>query len=76
MGLRREAPESWVHILRFVRRMADAAVRRDLQGPTFGEESSFLAIKKRIEPLEPDRAAQRWLARYRALITVREKVKI
>ena len=55
--------------------MADAAVRRDLQGPTFGEESSFPAIKKRIELLEPDKAAQRWLARYRALTAVREKVK-
>ena len=75
-GLAREAPESWVHILRFVRRMADAAVRRDLQGPNFGEESSFPAMKKRIELLEPEKAAQRWLARYRALITVREKVKI
>ena len=75
-GLAREAPESWVQILRFVRRMADAAVRRDLQGPTFGEESAFPAIKKRIELLEPDKAAQRWLARYRALTAVREKVKI
>ena len=74
-GSRREAPESWVQILRFVRRMADAAVRRDLQGPTFGEESAFPAIKKRIELLEPDKAAQRWLARYRALTAVREKVK-
>ena len=75
-GLSREAPESWVHILRFVRRMADAAVRRDLQGPAFGEETAFPAVRKRIDLLEPDKAAQRWLARYRALITVREKVKI
>lgn len=66
-GLAREAPASWVQVLRFVRRMADAAVRRDLQGPALGEESAFPAIKKRIEPLQPGEAAKRWLARYRAL---------
>ena len=66
-GLAREAPASWVQVLRFVRRMADAAVRRDLQGPAFGEQSAFPAIEKRIEPLKPGEAAKRWLARYRAL---------
>ena len=64
-GLAREAPEPWVDALRFVRRMADAAVRRDLAGS--GEETAFLAVKQRIEPRRPEQAAQRWLARYRVL---------
>ena len=66
-GLAVEAPAPWVDILRFVRRMAEAAVHRDLQGPCYGERSAFPAIEKRIEPLEPGEAAKRWLARYRAL---------
>ena len=73
-GLAREAPESWVQVLLFVRRMADAAVCRDLQGPAFGEQSAFPAVEKQIEPLEPGEAAKRWLARYRALTaTQRER---
>ena len=64
-GLARVAPQPWVEALRFVRRMADAAVRRDLAGS--GEEAAFLAVKQRIEPLRPEQAAQRWLARYRVL---------
>ena len=68
-GLSREAPETWVQALRFARRMADAAVRRDLPGPAWGEQSPFPAVRKRIEPMAPGEAAQRWLARYRALTT-------
>ena len=74
-GLAPEAPESWVRVLLFVRRMADAAVRRDLQGPPFGEQSAFPAVRKRIEPLEPSEAAQRWLARYRGLTTTTEETQ-
>ena len=74
-GLAREAPASWVQVLRFARRMADAAVRRDLQGPAFGEQSAFPAVRKRIEPLEPSEAAQRWLARYRALTATTEETR-
>ena len=66
-GLAREAPEPWVEALRFVRRMADAAVRRDLPGAGSSEETAFLAVKQRIEPLRPEQAARGWLARYRAL---------
>ena len=64
-GLAREAPQPWVETLQFVRRMAGAAVRRDLVGA--GEETAFLAVKQRIEPLRPEQAAQGWLARYRVL---------
>ena len=72
-GLEPRAPESWVEVLRFVRRMAAAAVRRDLQGPAFGEQSAFPAVKKRIEPLEPSQATRRWLARYRTLTGATEE---
>ena len=74
-GLALEAPASWVDILRFVRRMAEAAVRRDLQGPGLGERPAFPAIEKRIEALEPGRAAQHWLARYRTLTDIGEKTR-
>ena len=70
-GLAREVPEPWVEALRFVRRMADAAVRRDRPGAGSGGETAFLAVRQRIEPLEPEQAAQRWLARYRALTGAR-----
>ena len=66
-GLAREAPATWVDILLFVRRMAEAAVQRDLQGPCLEARSTFPAIGTRIEPLEPGAAAKRWLARYRTL---------
>ena len=68
-GLAREVPEIWVRILRFVRRMAEAAVRRDLPGMGWDEQSPLPAIGRKIEPLEPGEAVQRWLARYRALTT-------
>ena len=74
-GLAREAPGSWVQALRLVRRMADAAVRRDLQGPALGEETAFPAVRKRIEPLEPREAAKRWLARYRRLTATTEETQ-
>ena len=66
-GLAREVPEIWVGILRLVRRMAAAAVRRDLPGMGWDEQSPLPAIGRKIEPMEPGEAVQRWLARYRAL---------
>ena len=72
-GLDRGAPETWVDILRFARRMAKAAVHRDLQGPALDERSAFPAIGKRIQSLEPGEAARRWLARYRALTDITKK---
>ena len=74
-GLAREVPEWWVEALRFIRRMADAAVRRDLQGPALGEETAFPATRKRIEPVERSEAAKRWLARYRALTATTEETR-
>jgi len=56
-----------VWILRLIRRMADAAVRRDLPGAGPVGESSFPALKRRIGPMDPATAARLWLARYEAL---------
>ena len=49
-GLAREVPEIWVGILRLVRRMAEAAVRRDLPGMGWDEQSPMPAIGRKIEP--------------------------
>ena len=56
-------------LLRFVARMTDATERRDLRDADFGNGAgaAFPALKRRIRPLDPGRAARLWLARYRAL---------
>ena len=72
-GLAREVPELWVRILRLVRRMAEAAVRRDLPGMGWDERSPLPGIGKKIEPLEPGEAEKRWLARYRALTATKKE---
>ena len=70
--------EEQAELLRFVKRMAAAAERRDLlepgsggAGPRTGEPSSagiaFPPLKRRIRPVPPDKAATAWLARLRAL---------
>ena len=66
-GLDPRVPSFWVWILRLIRRMADAAVRRDLPGAGPVGESSFPALKRRIAPMDPAAAARLWLARYEAL---------
>ena len=66
-GLDPEVPGAWVQILRLLRRMADAAVRRDLPGAGPVGESSFPALQKRIGPMDAAAAARLWLARYKAL---------
>ena len=66
-GLDSRVPSAWVWILRLIRRMADAAVRRDLPGAGPVGESSFPALKRRIGPMDPAAAARLWLARYEAL---------
>ena len=63
-GLDPRVPSFWVWILRLIRRMADAAVRRDVSR-TGAERPAFPALKEKIEPLEPDAAARCWLERYR-----------
>ena len=74
-GLTREAPASWVHMLRLVRRVADAAVSRDLPGRAWEELSRFPAIGNKIVALGPGQAAQRWLARYRSLTAGRKDTR-
>lgn len=71
-GLDPRVPAAWVRILRLVRRMADAAVRRDVPGAGPGDTSPFPALQRRIRPLDPAAAARRWLARYEALRTPEE----
>ncbi len=66
-GLDPRVPSAWVSILRLIRRMADAAVRRDLPGAGPVGESSFPALKRRIRWMDPAVAARLWLARYEAL---------
>ena len=66
-GLDPRVPSFWVWILRLIRRMADAAVRRDLPGAGPVGESSFPALKRRIRWMDPAVAARLWLARYEAL---------
>ena len=66
-GLAREAPELWVDVLRFTRRMADETVRRDLpQGAAVGR-TGFPALALKIEPVAPEAAGRLWLERYRVL---------
>ena len=70
-------------LLRFVTRMAAAAERRDIMEPgsagagpghraggpgaPAGAGVAFPPLKRRIRPIPPDKAAEAWLARFRAL---------
>ena len=74
-GLDAVLEEEQAELLRFVTRMAAAAERRDIMEPgsAFGPGSpvsagvAFPPLKRRIRPIPPDKAAQAWLARFRAL---------
>ncbi len=73
-GLDAVLEEEQAELLRFVERMAEAAERRDLLEPGGRDGSgsavaglAFPPIKRRIRSLPPDKAAQAWLARFRAL---------
>ena len=66
-GLESRVPAGWVRILRLVRRMADAAVRRDIPGAGPPGRGSFPALERTIGPMDPAAAARLWLARYEAL---------
>ena len=67
-GLAPELPESWNELLRLVAHMTDAAERRDVGGgPAHGTGALFPPLKLRIRPMRPERAARRWLDRFRAL---------
>ncbi len=68
-GLDAVLEEELAELLRFVTRMTSAAERRDLldgNAPA-GAGVAFPPLKRRIRPIPPDKAAQAWLARLRAL---------
>ena len=66
-GLDAVLGEEQGELLRFVTRMAEAAERRDLLDGSAADGIAFPPLKRRIRSLPPDRAAQAWLDRFRAL---------
>ena len=76
-GLEPELPDDWAEALRFIRRMAEAALHRDLHGAgiddggvgVMGTGPLFPPLKERVRPLAPDRAAKKWLERFSELST-------
>ena len=74
-GLDAVLDEEHAELLRFVTRMATAAERRDLlepgsgsgPGSAAGAGIAFPPLKRRIRSIAPDKAAEAWLARFRAL---------
>ena len=65
-GLDPVLDESQAELLRFVLRMTSAAERRDLGGGD-GGGVAFPPLKRKVKSVDPGRAAQAWLARFRAL---------
>ena len=68
-GLHAVLDEEHAELLRFVTRMAAAAESRDLlEGAAdVGAGIAFPPLKRRIRTMPPDKAAQSWLVRFRAL---------
>ncbi len=67
-GLGAVLDEEQAELLRFVTRMAAAAERRDiLDDVPVSAGDAFPPLKKRIRSIPPDKAAEAWLARFRAL---------
>ena len=66
-GLDAVLEEEHGELLRFVTRMAAAAERRDLLDGNAASGIAFPPLKRRIRPIPPDRAAEAWLTRFRAL---------
>ena len=68
-GLDPELEKGHEELLSFVRRMADAAERRDLAGAGIPAEPgvAFPPLRRRIKPMDPDKAAKQWLARFHEL---------
>ena len=77
-GLDAELNDEQAELLRLVARMAGASERRDLlepgpggAGPPAGGPGSagvaFPPLKRRIRSIPPEKAAEAWLARFRAL---------
>ena len=67
-GLDAVLDEEHAELLRFVTRMAAATETRDLlDEPAAGAGVAFPPLKRRIRSIPPDKAAEAWLARFRAL---------
>ncbi len=66
-GLDAVLDEEKAELLRFVTRMAAATESRDLLDGDAPAGVAFPPLKRRIRPVAPDKAAQAWLARFRAL---------
>ena len=68
-GLDAALDEEKAELLRFVTRMAAATESRDLldADAPVGAGVAFPPLKRRIRSVPPDKAAQAWLARFRAL---------
>ena len=66
-GLDAAPDEEQAELLRFVERMADAAESRDLLEGDAPAGVAFPPLKRRIRGMAPERAAQAWLDRFRAL---------
>ncbi len=73
-GLDAALEEEPAELLRFVNRMAAAAERRDLLEGNAPADAGvvFPPLKRRIRSIPPDKAAEAWLARFRALAGDRE----
>ena len=71
-GVETELPESWSQALGLTRRMAEAALVRDLAdaGIDRGARRAgplFPPLKERTRPLRPDKAAERWIETFEGL---------
>ena len=67
-GLDAVLEEEQAELLRFVTRMAAAAERRDImEDAPAGAGVAFPPLKRRIRSIPPDKAAEAWLVRFRAL---------
>ena len=67
-GLDAVLEEEQAELLRFVTRMAAAAECRDIMDDApAGAGVAFPPLKRRIRSIPPDKAAEGWLARFRAL---------
>ena len=67
-GLDAVLEEEQAELLRFVTRMAAAAEHRDIMDDSPASAGvAFPPLKRRIRSIPPDKAAEGWLARFRAL---------
>ena len=74
-GLDAVIEEEQAELLKFVARMASAAESRDLldEDAPVGAGVAFPPLKRRIRSIPPDKAAQVWIARFRALAAPEEE---